>query len=66
MEITLYTASGLHEVTTVAVPPFHVWPEIIAWGERFFVLQNVPSESVPPRYHEGLVYVVLPPADPTW
>ena len=61
VEITLYTSSGIHIVTTVMVAAFQLWPEILVWGERFFVLQEQPEHGAPPRYHEGLAYFVPPP-----
>lgn len=39
IEIKLYTKSGGY-VETVYIPPFNEMPDVIIWGERFFVLFN--------------------------
>ena len=55
IDVDLLTRDGSH-VTTVKLPPFQVPPEIIRWGERFFV------RCQDGTYREGLVWVADAPA----
>ncbi len=50
--ITLYTANGHIVPAEVEVPQFKVMPDIIVWGNRFFLSGN--SD----RYVEVCAYVV--------
>jgi hypothetical protein len=44
IEVKLYTRDG-HYVSTVLIPPFQKMPEVILWGERFFLYDFAHLES---------------------
>jgi hypothetical protein len=47
--VDLFTGDG-GLVATIKVPPFHPMPEVIIWGQRFFVRQ--PDG----QYREGMAW----------
>ena len=52
LAVTLYTRDG-REVTQVTMPPFLYPPEVILWGERYFVRRD------DGRYYEGMCWPIL-------
>jgi hypothetical protein len=67
--VVLYTRGEgkLHKVATIKMLPFTPWPEMVVWGERFFVRESPASEERP-VYAEGMAWFVPPElwAEPTW
>lgn len=59
--VPLYTASGGY-VHTVLVLPFILKPDVILWGNRYFVLRIQDGEAF--GYYEGFVAIAMEP-DPT-
>lgn len=59
MNIKLFTRAGgfVHEAKIL---PFHIPPDIIQWGSRFFTYQGT-VESPEPHwaYSEGMVYPLI-------
>lgn len=55
IELELVTREG-HPVTRIDVPPFQLQPEVVVWGERFFVR----DETKVNRYREACAYWVTP------
>lgn len=50
-------------VTYVAMPPFQAWPEVVMWGERFFVFSNQQADAnlgVHAVYTEIFCYAIPP------
>lgn len=53
--IRLTTKDGRF-VTTVEIPPMGPLPEIIVWGERYFIYK---TPGIPHTYREGFAVVAL-------
>lgn len=54
MEINLYTADGGF-VAKETIPPFNTPPDVICWGQRFFMRADIAG-----RYVECFAYYVTP------
>ena len=51
MKAKLYTQAG-DFVVEVELPPFNQWPDVLVWGERFFIVNGQAS------YREAFTYFV--------
>jgi hypothetical protein len=60
-EITLYNNDG-HAVVTIQVPPWKHPPELLIWGERFFILRHETGALyASDRYTEAAGSFFIPP-----
>lgn len=65
-KIKLWSSDGQEFVAEVSCLPFKHWPELLMWGQRFFV-KRVIAPSTPPavnpaepfRYCEALGFAVV-------
>ena len=58
IETKLLTRDGEY-VTTVRVLPFTPMPEVIQWGERYFVRQGDDNGHDTPEYREGMLWPAI-------
>jgi hypothetical protein len=71
MKVRLFTRDGGY-VADAEIPPFNEFPDVIIWGERFFVAPDVDRVPRPVlefhaveeqhAYVEAFTYAIVPPA----
>ena len=44
MKVKLFTSDGDGFVTEAEIPPFNKAPDLVIWGQRFFVAPNVDAD----------------------